>query len=120
MTDPGARIDIDIGCTCRLLLLYIIYNIVGIFVGNSAVDKPLRERPWAFNDNWTKAAKLSGICALKTEDLYVVHLLKARGIISMDEFWQDLFETNGVLDMKKYLEMLAPKEHTETKGSPTR
>jgi hypothetical protein len=89
-------------------------NYKGIFIGNSAVDKPLRERPWAFNDNWTKAAKLSGICALKTEDLYVIHLLKARGIVQMDHFWQDLFETNGVLDMKKYLEMLAPKEGTDT------
>lgn len=89
-------------------------NYKGIFVGNSAVDKHLRERPWAFSDNWTKAAKLSGICALKTEDLYVVHLLKARDVINMDDFWQNLFETNGVLDMKKYLEMLAPKEHTET------
>ncbi len=89
-------------------------NYKGIFVGNSAVDKPLRERPWAFNGNWTKVAKLSGICALKTEDLYVVHLLKARGIVNMDGFWQDLFETNGVLDMKKYIEMLAPKEQTET------
>ncbi len=89
-------------------------NFKGIFIGNSAVDKPLRERPWPFNDNWTKAAKLSGICALKTEDLYVIHLLKARGIIQMDQFWQDLFETQGVLDMKKYLEMLAPKESTES------
>jgi hypothetical protein len=88
-------------------------NYKGIFIGNSAVDKPLRERPWAFSDNWTKAAKLSCICALKTEDLYVIHLLKARSIIKMDHFWQDLFETNGVLDMKKYLEMLAPKEGPE-------
>ena len=89
-------------------------NYKGIFIGNSAVDKALRERPWAFNDNWTKAAKLSHICALKTEDLYIIHLLKARGAIQMDDFWQDLFETNGVLDMKKYLEILAPKERTET------
>lgn len=88
-------------------------NYKGIFIGNSAVDKPLKERPWAFNANWTKAAKLSGICALKTEDLYAVHLLKARGIITMDDFWKDLFETNGILDMKKYLEMLAPKEKAD-------
>lgn len=89
-------------------------NYKGIFIGNSAVDKPLRERPWAFSDNWSKAAKLSGICALKTEDLYVIHLLKARGVIEMDSFWQTLFETNGVLDMKKYLEMLTPKENAQS------
>jgi hypothetical protein len=93
-------------------------NYKGIFIGNSAVDKPLRERPWAFNDNWTKAAKLSAICALKTEDLYVIHLLKARRAIEMDSFWKDLFETDGVLDMKKYLEMLAPRE--DQKDNPTK
>ena len=47
-------------------------NYKGIFVGSSAVDKPLKERPWGFSDSWTKAAELSGICALKTEDLYVI------------------------------------------------
>ena len=89
-------------------------NYKGIFIGNCAVDKPLRERPWPFSDNWSKAAKLSGICALKTEDLYVLHLLKARGDIDMDLFWQELFDTNGIFDMKKYLEMLAPKENTQS------
>jgi hypothetical protein len=93
-------------------------NYKGIFIGNSAVDKPLTERPWAFSDNWTKAAKLSGICALKTEDLYVIHLLKARRAIEMESFWKDLFETDGVLDMKKYLEMLAPRE--DQKDNPTK
>jgi len=89
-------------------------NYKGIFVGNSAVDKPMQERPWGFNDNWTKAAKLSAICALKTEDLYMIYLLKARGTIDMDVFWKELFETDGVLDMKKYREMLAPKEGEKT------
>ena len=91
-------------------------NYKGIFIGNSAVDKPLRERPWAFSDNWAKAAKLSGICALKTEDLYIIHLLKARKAIEMESFWKDLFETDGVLDMKKYLELLTPK--AEQKDNP--
>ncbi len=82
----------------------------GIFIGNSAVDKPLTERPWAFGDSWTKAAELSGICAMKTEDLYVIHLLKARGLVELDIFWKDIFETNGVFDLRRYSEMLSPKE----------
>jgi hypothetical protein len=93
-------------------------NYKGILIGNSAVDKPLTERPYAFSDNWKKAAKLSGICALKTEDLYVIHLLKARRAIKMETFWKDLFETDGVLDTKKYLEMLAPREEQES--NPTK
>jgi hypothetical protein len=85
-------------------------NYKGIFFGNSAVDKPIKERPWAFSDSWTKAAVLSMICAMKTEDLYLVHLLNARGTINIDEFWKKLFGTNGIFEMKKYWELLAPKE----------
>ncbi len=78
----------------------------GIFVGNSAVDKPPKERPWAFSDSWTKAAELSGICAIKTEDLYVINLLNARGLIDTDSFWTDLFGTKGVFNMKRYWDLL--------------
>lgn len=85
-------------------------NYKGIFIGNSAVDKHCKERPWAFSDSWMKAAKLSDICALKTEDLYVIHLLNAKGNINIDEFWSKLFNTNGIFDMKQYWEMLAPKD----------
>lgn len=88
----------------------------GLFIGNSSVDKPIREHAWAFPDSWTKAAELSQICAFKTEDLYVFHLLNARGKLSLDEFWKDVFETNGVLDMKKYRDALAPKEKSAEQG----
>jgi hypothetical protein len=88
-------------------------NFKGIFIGNSAVDKPYKERPWAFSDSWSKAAELSGICSLKTENLYLIHLLNARGKLDLDQFWKDLFETNGIFDMKKYWDALAPKEKIE-------
>lgn len=85
-------------------------NYKGIFIGNSAVDKPMKERSWAFNDSWTKAAELSGICAMKTEDLYVIYLLKSRGEIDLDSFWKELFGTSGIFDMTKHWEMLSPKD----------
>jgi len=88
-------------------------NYKGIFIGNSAVDKPFKERPWAFSDSWTKSAELSGICAIKTEDLYVIHLLNSRCELNLDDFWKQAFETNGVLDMKHYWEMLSPKESVD-------
>jgi len=88
-------------------------NYKGIFIGNSAVDKPSKERPWAFSDSWSKAAELSEICALKTENLYVIHLLNARGKMDLDKFWRDLFDTNGIFDMKNYWDALSPKEKTE-------
>lgn len=84
-------------------------NYKGIFIGSSAVDKPPKERPWAFSDSWTKAAALSGICAMKTEDLYLIHLLNAKSVIDLDRFWMEVFNTNGLFDMEPYL---APKENT--------
>lgn len=75
----------------------------GIFIGNSAVDKPLNERPWAFSDSWQKSAKLSEICVIKTEDLYMIYLLKQGGKLDTSKFWKILFETNGVFDIKPFL-----------------
>jgi len=83
----------------------------GIFIGNSAVDKPLKERPWAFSDSWAKAAELSGICAIKTEDLYFIYLLNSRNLIDLNQFWKDLFSTKGIFDMKNYLEAFSEKEN---------
>lgn len=84
-------------------------NYKGIFIGNSAVDKPIKERPWAFSDSWEKAAELSEICAMKTEDLYFIHLLNSRGLIEIDDFWKEVFTTNGIFDMKRYWELHTTK-----------
>lgn len=75
----------------------------GIFIGNNAVDKPLKERPWAFSDSWQKSAKLSEICAIKTEDLYLIYLLKEDGKLNINRFWASLFGTNGIFDIKPFL-----------------
>lgn len=88
-------------------------NYKGIFIGNSAVNKPHKERDWAFSESWSKAAELSEICALKTEDLYFLHLLNDRGKMDRDKFWRDLFETNGIFDMENYRDALSPTEETE-------
>ncbi len=82
----------------------------GIFIGNSSVEKPLKERTWAFSDSWKKSAKLSGICAIKTEDLYVIYLLHAQKKLDTKKFWKDLFSTKGVFDMTSYLEQFGEKE----------
>jgi len=82
----------------------------GIFIGNSAVDKSLNERPVPFSDSWKKAAELGGLCALTTVDLYIIYLLHARGSLDVDSFWKHLFSTNGILSSRQYYEALAPKE----------
>lgn len=89
-------------------------NYKGIFIGNSAVDKPVNERAWAFSDSWSKAAELSSICALKTEDLYIIHLLNSKGILDLESFWEELFTTNGIFEMKNYREMLIPKDDDQS------
>ena len=81
-------------------------NYKGIFIGNSAIDQQIGERPDAFSDNWKKAAELSDICALKTEHLYAFYVLQCNGEIEMDEIWTIVFESNGVLNFDKYLVQL--------------
>jgi hypothetical protein len=82
----------------------------GIFIGNSCVDKPVTERPWPFSDSWCKSVELHSMCALTTKDLYIVHLLKSTGKLDLDAFWQDIFQTNGILDNKKYIDLLTRQQ----------
>ena len=88
-------------------------NYKGIFIGNSAVTKPLKirsDRPDAFSDSWKKAAKLSQICAMKSEDLFLIYLLHKQGKVNLNEFWTELFATDGIFNVKPLL----PKEPKQT------
>ena len=81
-------------------------NYKGIFIGNNAVDIPVGERKNPFEANWSKAASLSEICVLKTEDIYCMYLLKSKGLIDMNQLWSEIFKTKGVFEMDKYYELL--------------
>jgi hypothetical protein len=78
-------------------------NYKGIFIGNSAVAKPVDQRPDAFSDSWKKAAKLSKICAMKSEDLFRIYVLHKRGKVTLDTFWTKLFATDGIFDIKPFI-----------------
>jgi hypothetical protein len=80
----------------------------GIFIGNSAVTKPVKARPDAFSDSWKKAAALSDICAIKSEELYFIYHWHKEGKLNLDDFWKTLFLTNGIFDIKKFI----PKKET--------
>lgn len=80
----------------------------GIFIGNSAVTTPVDKRPDAFSDSWKKAAALSQICAIKSENLFLAYVLDQGGRLNRDEFWQRLFVTDGVFDIGPFL----PKKTT--------
>lgn len=84
-------------------------NFKGIFIGNNAVVKPLKERTNAFSDSWKKAAELSRICAMKSEELYFIYLLHKNGRVKLDDFWTRLFSTDGIFDIKPLL----PKKENE-------
>jgi hypothetical protein len=86
----------------------------GIFIGNSAVDRPLKERPWAFSDNWKKSAEVGQLVALKSEDLYIIYILSTMGKVNPEELWREVFKTDGVFNSSAYRERLAPKEETKT------
>lgn len=78
-------------------------NYKGIFIGNSAVTKPINERPDAFSDSWKKNAALSQICAIKSEELYSIYHWHKQGKLNLDDFWTTLFTTSGIFDIKKFI-----------------
>ena len=78
-------------------------NYKGIFIGNSSVSLLPDERPYAFSDSWKKNAKLSKICAIKTVDLYAVYVLNFQKKINVKFFWEELFNTDGIFNIKSIL-----------------
>jgi len=82
----------------------------GIFIGNNAISIPPDKRPNAFSDGWVKSAELSEICAIKSEELYYIYLLNSRNKINLNLFWEELFNTNGIFNMKSFLNKIGYKE----------
>lgn len=74
----------------------------GIFIGNSAVNRPPAERPLGFSSGFTETATLQEIAALKSEDIYLAYELKTRGLLNTEQFWRDLFATEGIFDIGPY------------------
>ena len=81
----------------------------GIFIGNSAVTKPLKDRPDAFSDSWKRNTTLSHICAMKSEELFLIYLFHKQGKVNLDDFWTKFFKTDGIFDITPLL----PKEPKE-------
>ncbi|MHA1790632.1 MAG: hypothetical protein ACTSXT_15565 [Candidatus Helarchaeota archaeon] len=82
----------------------------GIFIGNNAINIPPDKRINAFSDNWVKSAELSEICALKSEELYRIYLINSQNKINLNLFWKELFNTNGIFNMKSFLNKIGYKE----------
>ena len=82
----------------------------GIFIGNSAINIPPNNRPNAFSDGWVESAKLSDICAIKSEDLYKIYLINSQNKININLFWEELFNTNGIFNMKAFLNKIDYKQ----------
>ncbi len=85
----------------------------GIFIGNNSVDMPLNERPFAFSDSWLQSIRLHKIVAMKTEDLYVIYILNNKGILDLDEFWEKVFTTDGILEMETYHKLYSQKDDSK-------
>lgn len=75
----------------------------GIFIGNNAIDISPDNRPNAFSDGWVESAELSEICAIKSEDLYKIYLINSQNKINLNLFWEELFNTNGIFNIKDFL-----------------
>ena len=81
-------------------------NYKGIFIGNSAVARPIRQlsdRPNAFSGEWRQAARQNGICAMRAEELFLIYILDKQGKLNLDQFWTTLFTTDGIFDIRQFL-----------------
>lgn len=75
----------------------------GIFIGNSAVSKPLAERPSPFADNWKTSAELSKICALTTSDIFAAYEAHSVGSLNTEDFWKAIFACNGIFSFTNFM-----------------
>jgi len=82
----------------------------GIFIGNTAIGISPNNRPNAFSDGWVKSAELSEICALKSEELYFIYFLNSQKKINLNIFWEELFNTKGIFNIKDFLDKVGYKE----------
>ena len=83
----------------------------GIFIGNNAINISPDKRANAFSDGWVKSAELSEICALKSEELYYIYLINSKTNINLNLFWEELFNTNGIFNMKSFLNKIGYKKN---------
>jgi hypothetical protein len=82
----------------------------GIFIGNSAVTRPVNERPWPFSDSFKKSAEVGHLVALRSTDLFLLYFLDTQGRLNREQFWQQLFDTDGLFDISSYMDLLVPKK----------
>jgi len=82
----------------------------GIFIGNNAISMLPDKRPNAFSAGWVKSAELNNICAIKSEDLYKIYLINSQKKINLNLFWEEFFNTNGIFDIKDFLDKVGYKE----------
>jgi len=91
-------------------------NYKGIFIGNSAVAKPIRQlsdRPNAFSGEWRNAARQNQICAMRAEELFLIYILHKQGKLNLDQFWATLFSTDGIFDIRQFLRAVPKQSPSE-------
>lgn len=82
----------------------------GIFIGNNSFDRAIEDRKPPFSLNVQQAVRTLRICALTTEYLYKIYLLKHSKKLDINAFWSDVFQTEGVFPIDKYFSGTIPKE----------
>lgn len=70
----------------------------GIFIGNQSIDLNPEARQFPFTHSFKENARLRGIVALTTEDLYRIYLLSLEERLKPEMLWSELFGTDGVFD----------------------
>jgi len=71
-----------------------------VFIGNGDAEAPPESRASPFGDGWRRQTKLHKVTALTTQTLYQAYCAKAEGQLKIEEFWESLFSTDGIFELK--------------------
>jgi hypothetical protein len=72
-----------------------------IFVGLASNTLPSDQRPSPFADNFIRLAENQGAAAIRAEDLFAAYVALREGRVTSSQFWDQLFQTNGVFEVPK-------------------
>jgi hypothetical protein len=71
-----------------------------ICIGNNDAEALPESRESSFGDGWRNQTKLDKVTALTTRRLYQAYCAKAEGKLKTEEFWESLFSTDGIFEIK--------------------
>ncbi len=87
----------------------------GIYISSNSTDKPPKERPNPFDMTFAEISKLHQFVVITTPVLWELYVLKCARKLDLELFWNRLFLTDGLFDIKPLRPKVKPAATPSTK-----